>query len=201
MAIPHKRSTGSTCAMVATPQPGHAKAQGTSPASINAAGDIVGTYVDATGLTHGFLLHQGTYSTLDHPQGGTDGSHAQGTQLSGITDGGDVVGYFQDSNNVIHGFMLHAGNYSTLDDPKAGTSASQGTMPAGINNRGEIVGNYIDSTGQNRGFTWKSGTFSDCTVPGSELSTNPTSIDDAGEIAGFTGQISIGNTHGFLYKP
>jgi uncharacterized membrane protein len=37
---------------------------GTRPHAISASGDIVGGYGNRTG-THGFLLHDGTYTTID----------------------------------------------------------------------------------------------------------------------------------------
>jgi hypothetical protein len=41
---------------------------GTQPVGINAAGDIVGIYVTATGVD-GFLLSGGTYTTIADPLG------------------------------------------------------------------------------------------------------------------------------------
>jgi uncharacterized membrane protein len=42
-------------------------ARGTHPHDINSSGDVVGTYVDAGNMGHGFLLHGGKYTTIDVP--------------------------------------------------------------------------------------------------------------------------------------
>ena len=39
----------------------------TAAAGINLAGDIVGIYLDSADAVHGFLLHAGTYTTIDVP--------------------------------------------------------------------------------------------------------------------------------------
>jgi uncharacterized membrane protein len=39
---------------------------GTRPHAINATGDIIGGYGNRSG-SHGFLLHDGTYTTIDIP--------------------------------------------------------------------------------------------------------------------------------------
>src|SRR5256884_7445278 len=41
--------------------------QGTIASGINAAGQIVGQYTDASNQVHGFLYSNGTYTTLDDP--------------------------------------------------------------------------------------------------------------------------------------
>jgi hypothetical protein len=40
-----------------------------SPSGINPRGDIVGSYFDSADAVHGFLLHQGKYTTIDAPKG------------------------------------------------------------------------------------------------------------------------------------
>jgi uncharacterized membrane protein len=39
-------------------------AKGTVPHDINSSGDIVGSYINGSGI-HGFLLHNGTYTTIN----------------------------------------------------------------------------------------------------------------------------------------
>ena len=53
---------------------------------INAQGDIVGTYQTADGKTHGFLLRQGEFTTIDHP------TAPPLTFANGINAQGDIVG-------------------------------------------------------------------------------------------------------------
>src|SRR5258707_1379444 len=76
---------------------------------INAAGQVVGQYRNASGL-HGFLLSGGMYTTLDDPLA------TSGTVASGINDTGQIVGYYQNASGF-HGFLYSSGTYTTLDDP------------------------------------------------------------------------------------
>jgi uncharacterized membrane protein len=64
-----------------------ASAGGTGAIGINASGQIVGEYGNATG-NHGFLLSGGIYTTLDAP--GAIGP--DGTIASGINTAGQIVG-------------------------------------------------------------------------------------------------------------
>ena len=67
--------------------------QGTFSAQINNLGLIVGNYVDANGVNHGFVRYpNGSITTFDVPGGGTGPN--EGTVPNGITDTGVVVGGF-----------------------------------------------------------------------------------------------------------
>jgi probable HAF family extracellular repeat protein len=79
---------------------------------INAAGQVVGWYANASG-THGFLYNPsgGTYTTLDNPLA------TSGTFAYGINDTGQIVGSYQDSSGRYHGFLYTSGTYIALDDP------------------------------------------------------------------------------------
>ena len=63
---------------------------------INLEGDIVGCYV-ASGVTHGFLLHQGGFITIDPP-----GSTL--TVAFGINPQGEIIGWYV-ASGVMHGFL------------------------------------------------------------------------------------------------
>ena len=54
---------------------------GTDALGINAAGQIVGRYVDASFLLHGFLLDKGTFTTIDPP--GSTFTEAVGINTAG----------------------------------------------------------------------------------------------------------------------
>jgi hypothetical protein len=57
--------------------------------SINAAGDITGSYIDQLLLQHGFVRNPyGTVTGFDPPEGGA-------TNPTGINDGGAVTGFYQ----------------------------------------------------------------------------------------------------------
>src|SRR5262249_13462663 len=103
---------------------------GTVATGINNAGQIVGYYVNASGVYQGFLYSGGTYTALSDPLG------ANGTYALGINDSGQIVGYYFDSNHIEHGFLYSGGTYTTIDDPPA----TNRTFAVGINASGQIVG-------------------------------------------------------------
>src|SRR4051794_33007204 len=53
----------------------------TTSGGINRFGDVVGHYIDAAGIDHGYLLRKGTYTTVDFP--GSDGGHVHDINSSG----------------------------------------------------------------------------------------------------------------------
>src|SRR5262245_36882954 len=59
----------------------------TLAAGINSCGDIVGRYLDAAGMDHGFVLSGGAFTSMDIPG-------AELTRPVGINDHGDIVGHF-----------------------------------------------------------------------------------------------------------
>lgn len=68
---------------VNAPCAGSLPGQGTWPVGINQKGDIVGGCQDITGrVFHGFLLHQGKYTTLTAPKGGANLDAVRGPQTS-----------------------------------------------------------------------------------------------------------------------
>jgi len=70
----------------------------------NTSGAIVGNYLDASYVNHGFLRSKrGAFTTFDAPGAGTGAF--QGTIPSGINPPGAITGYDIDANGVIHGFL------------------------------------------------------------------------------------------------
>jgi len=102
---------------------------GTFAYGINNAGQIVGSYVDATG-THGFLFSDGTFTTIDDPLA------TQGTFALGINNAGEIVGLYVDAAGD-HGFLDIGGTLTTIYP--LGTQGVTGGA-TGINDSGEIVG-------------------------------------------------------------
>src|SRR5436190_23887020 len=90
---------------------------GTVAQGINAAGQIVGYYLDASFKSHGFLYSGGTYTTLDDPLA------RYGAVATGINNAGQVVGLYKDASLCHHGFPYTGGTYTTLDDPSATANA------------------------------------------------------------------------------
>jgi hypothetical protein len=70
---------------------------------INDLDEVVGSYVDAAGKTHGFSLTSPTanaqFRTIDDPQG------IGNTILNGVNDKGQIVGFYTDSANKTIGLL------------------------------------------------------------------------------------------------
>jgi probable HAF family extracellular repeat protein len=73
---------------------------------INNEREVVGSFTDATGATHGFLYDQGknTYTTIDDPNG-VKGPTAM-TVANGINDKGQVVGFYLDAAGNTDGMLV-----------------------------------------------------------------------------------------------
>src|SRR5262249_5950189 len=143
---------------------------GTFATGINASGQIVGFYENATGR-HGFLLNGSTYTTLDDPLA------TNSTVATGINDLGQIVGYYSDSFGFLHGLLYNSGIFTPLSDP-----GFIGPRAFGINNAAHIVGTVPESGGVTRGFLETSvpntpppaGTTADMILRGSN--TSPTAM-------------------------
>jgi hypothetical protein len=117
------------------PNAGKGAGQGTTAAAINNGGLIVGFYVDAAGVTHGFA-DNGGFSTID-PTG------SKSTLLLGVNNAGMAVGDYIDAGGVMHGLLydLVTGTFQNVDDPFGiGT-----TTINGINDKNQLVGFYVNN--------------------------------------------------------
>jgi hypothetical protein len=97
---------------------------------IDAAGDIVGWFIDTTtNLQHGLLIIGGTATQFDVP-------NATYTVMEGLNDKGMASGQFEDSSGVIHGFILDiaTSKITQLDAPGATL-----TQAWGINNNNVVA--------------------------------------------------------------
>lgn len=65
---------------------------------INANGQILGVYVDAGGMEHGFLEVGATFTSIDYPG-------AAVTSAWGINSSGQIVGNHYGSDGVAHGYL------------------------------------------------------------------------------------------------
>lgn len=127
-------------------------ARQTSARGINARGDIVGFYNDAANVQHGFLLHDGTFTTIDFPLAGV-----RATIANGINPQGEIVGQYLAPINpavpadsplycpdnlasgpdpaCIKGFHYRRGHYSTVIFP-----GHLGAIAQRITSDGDIYG-------------------------------------------------------------
>jgi predicted membrane protein len=77
----------------------------TPSGAISAAGTILGNYIDASNVVHGFVrAPNGAITSFDAPGAGT--GFLQGTFPTSFNPAGAIVGFYVDANNVSHGFLL-----------------------------------------------------------------------------------------------
>lgn len=170
----------------------------TEASGINARGQIVGEYIDATKMaSHGFLLTRRGFTTVDPPG-------AINSYINWINQQGDMVGGYMDMDGSFHGVLVSRGAFMTIDFPGASN-----TFGLGINSKGEIVGGYVDSAGLNlHGFLMSIGKFKSFDFPGSNTNLSACGglgggvsytdgINDEGAIVGgYCG--ADDHLHGFL---
>lgn len=140
---------------------------------VNDAGQIVGEYVDSSGVYHGWELSGGKFTTIDVPFAG-----AEGTGADGINDSGEIAGGYDGSGVTQHGFTLIGGTYTSFDYPGA-----VATWAFALNNNGAIAGYYVDSSGVEHGFVLSGGTYTSLDPAGS-VWTFASGINDAGVVVG-----------------
>lgn len=110
---------------------------GTFANAINDAGTVVGSYVDAAGMTHGFLRK--TDTSIVSIDGPGSGNHFASADV--INSAGLVAGTFQDAASVNHGFLRDAaGIYTQFDVPGA-----TNVFVSGINTAGQVSGFWLDN--------------------------------------------------------
>jgi hypothetical protein len=98
----------------------------TQPLGINKAGTIVGYYVDASFVSHGFArLQNGTFIRIDYP-GSTE------TLLFGINDSNQVVGFYTGTSTLAQGFLLlHGNDFTPIAYPGASATTRTESMTTG----------------------------------------------------------------------
>ena len=86
---------------------------------VNDAGVMTGTYLDAGGGYHGYVMSGGRVVKFDYP--GTSGV----TFPSGINNTNTVAGAYIDANGIWHGFVRRPGGaFSVINDPKVGSGGA-----------------------------------------------------------------------------
>jgi len=100
----------------------------TSAQGISPGGDIVGTYTDGNGATHGFLLRDGVFTAIDYPG-------AQGTEARGIGADGSIVGDYWNAGEPavnFHGYRRTPdGDYIAVNYPNHTSTVGQRILPDG----------------------------------------------------------------------
>jgi hypothetical protein len=187
------------------PDAGTGSGQGTFAGNIKPeGGEIAGSYVDSSGVSHGFVTTPPyrTFTSFD-PKGSVS---TLMPVASALNQEGEVTGTYLDANGAFHGFVRAAnGTITTYNVKGAGTGSGQGTSASSISDLGATTANYIDASGVNHGFLRRrSGAITTFNVSaagnGAGQGTIPEGIDLLGEI---TGQYvdSSGVNHGFVRSP
>ena len=95
---------------------------------INARGDIVGSYTDAAGRSHGYLLRHGEFTTIDF-------SATASTEARGISRKGEIVGFYRFPGEPplnLHGFLrTKKGGFVAVNDPPHINTLAQRILPDG----------------------------------------------------------------------
>jgi hypothetical protein len=187
------------------PDAGQGAGQGTTAGNIKPeGGEIAGSYIDSSGVSHGFVTAPPyrTFTSFD-PKGSVS---TLIPVVSALNQEGEVTGTYVDAKGAFHGFVRAANGTITEYNVKgAGKGSGQGTEGSSISDLGTTTGNYIDSNGVNHGFLrLRSGHITTFNVTaagqGSGQGTIPEGINLLGEI---TGQYvdSSGANHGFVRSP
>src|SRR5208283_3363239 len=122
--------------------------QGTFAGNINLGGEIAGYYIDASGVSHGFVTAPPyrTFTSFD-PEGSVN---TLMPVVSALNLEGEVDGTYLDASGVFHGFVRGPfGEITTFNVLAAGTGSGEGTIPEGIDLFGAITGQYIDASNVN----------------------------------------------------
>lgn len=100
----------------------------TTAFSINARGDIVGSYTDGTGRSHGYLLRHREFTTIDF-------SATASTEARGIGPNGKIVGTYRFAAEPalnLHGFMRTTKcAFVAVNDPPHTNTVAQRILPDG----------------------------------------------------------------------
>ncbi len=131
----------------------------TLPQKINERGDIVGEFIDSTGVTRGFVrFKNGSFSAPIVDPNDTVGF----TEGRGINNSGTVAGDYVITDGTLHSFFLSGGTFTEYDVPGAVQ-----TNLLSINDPGDFTGTFDpDGSGIFQAFVSVGGTFTAFSVPG-----------------------------------
>jgi len=131
----------------------------TLPQKINERGDVVGEFIDSSGVTRGFVrFSDGSFSDPIVDPNDTVGF----TEGRGINNSRTVAGDYVISDGTIHSFFLSGGTFTEYDVPGAVQ-----TNLLSINDAGDFTGGFDpDGSGVFQAFVTVAGTLTSFSVPG-----------------------------------
>ena len=159
----------------------------TRPQKINDGGDIVGIFVDTSGVSKAFIRRaNGTFS-----QPIVDPNDAGGlTEGRGINNSRLVCGDYLDSAGAFEGFFLSGSTFTNYDPEPAFT------IVLGVNNAGDFSGSVIPSSGIQSGFVSIGGVMTDFVVQNA-TATLAYQINATNTSCGYYIDGTDGLTHGY----
>jgi hypothetical protein len=161
----------------------------TLPQKINERGDVVGEFIDSSGVTRGFVrFSDGSFSDPIVDPNDTVGF----TEGRGINNSRTVCGDYLSSDGNSHGFFLSGGTFTEYDVPGAPS-----TSVLGINDPGDFTGAFDpDGSGIFQGFISVGGTITSFSVPGA-ISTLAYEINNSKQLVVGYYIDSSGIVHGY----
>jgi hypothetical protein len=129
----------------------------TLPQKVNERGDIVGVFIDSSGVTRGFVrFSDGSFSAPIVDPNDTVGF----TEGRGINISGTVCGDYNTSDGNSHGFFLLGGTFTGYD-----VSGALSTAVLGINDANDFTGTFSDDDVIGQAFVSVGGTVTSFSVP------------------------------------
>ena len=84
------------------------------PLGINNKRQVAGTFIDFSGVIHGYVWKNGTFTTIDNPDALM--IPFGGTTAGGINDRGDIAGLFVGKDTYQHGYVLARPSWCAKED-------------------------------------------------------------------------------------
>jgi hypothetical protein len=145
--------------------------------AVNAAGVIVGDYVDSSGIQHGMILNGAKLTTVNNKNCQTTGGATGSISFFGVNSAGTAVGWCISTKTGLDiGFVYSKGKFTTVNYPK-----SNGTQLSGINDKGDVVGLWVDTALATHGFSKIGTKFANIDVKG-DTNTVAWGINNARQI-------------------
>lgn len=197
-------SVVSVVALIALCLPSRAAAQGTfvtldyplsgvtdtEAVAINPSGVIVGRYYTGNRVSHGFMLVNGVYSSIDYP--GAANGPFQGSDVEWINSNGTISGTYHATDGTLKAFTLRKGVYTTIAAPGATETFGFGISDSGIVTGPQCACGFVTASG----YLYSQGVFTPINYPGA-VGTMPTMVITPSFVVGAYWD---GSTyHGFYY--
>src|SRR5215475_2984430 len=145
----------------------------TLPQKINERGDVVGEFVDSSGVARGFVrFSDGSFSDPIVDPNDDVGF----TEGRGINNSRTVAGDYAISDGTLHSFFLSGSTFTEYDVPGA-----LQTNLLSINDTGDFTGGFDPGNGIFQAFVGRGGTLTSWLVPGS-LSTFAYEINNSKQL-------------------